>query len=146
MASRREDIKSMKHALISSKRLRCDGWLSKVERLDTTANYTKNWRDRACLGNTALHYAAIGCKNKALKLLLTHGWKWDSLNFKKETPSSLVPLHRELTNFCLKTLKSFKPKKDGGKKIAYVPKKSFEVQQKRQEILTVGQRTRGKCY
>ena len=131
VASRREDIKSMKHALISSKRLRCDGWLSKVERLDTTANYTKDWRDRACLGNTALHYAAIGCKNKALKLLLTHGWKWDSLNFKKETPSSLVPLHRELTNFCLKTLKSFKPKKRWRKKkIAYVPKKVLKFNKK----------------
>ena len=124
LASRREDLKSMKHALIKKKRLRCDGWLSKIERLDTSASYTKNWKDRVDQGNTALHFAAFGCKNKALKLLLENGWKWDSLNWKKQTPTDLVPPDRVLTKYCIATLKSFKPKKRfRKKKITYVKKK-----------------------
>ena len=71
-----------------------------------------------------MHFAAIGCKNKALKLLLENGWQWDKINWKHQTPSDLVPPDREATSCCLKTIKSFKPKRRyRKKKIKLVKKK-----------------------
>ena len=129
IASMREDLVSMEHALIQKKRLKCDGWLSAVERLDSgPVKYKKNYRDRAKYGWTAVHYAASAAKNEACKMLGKHGWNCHLLDYRKRTPKEVVPSDRELAKYVVKTLRSFREKKRWRtKRVTLKPKKELKV-------------------
>ena len=87
IASMREDLASMEHALVHKKRLKCDGWLSEVKRLESgPVKYKKNYEDRAKYGWTAVHYAASAVKNDACKMLGRHGWDCQKLDYMKRQP------------------------------------------------------------